>query len=437
MKTRLSILSLIAGILLISSCATTTKYASSSAFEDAVYQRPQSGNYLVVNTQQDSDANRLRSRTKESNAVFINGKLVEPVYANEKGEVNINLEQEKTYIILQEGESFEDRLTMFDTPNYNINITFSTWDFYNPWYWDMYYIPRPGYRFGGSLYYHPWYNPWFRPWYSPVYSYWGFYNNPWYWGWNRHFYWGWERDHYMGWHGGYHWWPRHPHTSHRDRYYGVRENPRRNNNTYYRNQGVQSGGSYRRDGRVEQVRGGRDNVQSNAPNTQSLYRRDSRRDDNQVRTSYQTQRNIERTSGESLDRRGSGGSSTVRRESGTTARSSNEQVRTNRNSSSNNEVRTTRNSGNNSSYRPSSTSATRRSNVESSRTNQSSTTQRSSGNTSTQSRSSFSRSNTESSSATRSTSTSSSTSRSTSSSSSSSSSSSTGSSSGSSSGYRR
>jgi hypothetical protein len=424
MKTRLSILWLIAGILLISSCATTTRYTSSNTFEDAVYQRPQSGNYIVVNTQQDSDINRLRNKTKESNAVFINGKLVEPVYANEKGEVNINLEQEKTYIILQEGESFEDRLTMFDSPNYNINITFSTWDFYNPWYWDMYYIPRPGYRFGGSLYYHPWYNPWYRPWYSPVYSYWGFYNNPWYWGWNRHFYWGWEMDHYMGWNSGGYWWPRHPHTSHRDRYYGIRENPRRSDN-YYRNQGAQSGGSYRRDGRVEQIRGGNENIQSNSNRSESLYRRDSRRNDSRVRTTYQTQSNIERTNGESIDRRGSGGT-TMRRESGTTSRNSgNQQVNSNRNSN-----RST-------TYRPSSTSTARRSSIESNRSGQS-TTQRSSGNVSTQSRSSYSRSNSgNSSTATRSSSSSTTTSSSSRSSSTSSSSSSSSRSSGSSSGYRR
>ena len=76
MKNRTLILLILSVVL--SSCATTNRYASTS-FEDAIYQKPSSGNYLVVNTNVDRELEALRGKTKESNKIMIDGKVVEAV----------------------------------------------------------------------------------------------------------------------------------------------------------------------------------------------------------------------------------------------------------------------------------------------------------------------------------------------------------------------
>ena len=122
--------------LFLSSCGTATKYASVT-FDDAVYQKPGSNKYVVVDTRQDQELTQLREKTHVSEQAIINGKIVEPLYADEYGNVEVNLDEEKSYIILNPGESFEERLKKFESPELRITIN-HTWNvMYNPWnhYW--------------------------------------------------------------------------------------------------------------------------------------------------------------------------------------------------------------------------------------------------------------------------------------------------------------
>lgn len=268
----------------LSSCGTTTGLTT-AVYQDAIYQKPDANGYIVVNTNNDKEIEVLRGKTKESNGVYINGKLVEPLYVDEKGNVNIDIsgeEVDKTYLVLNPGESFEERLTKFENPQYTINITYDPFDNYYSWY---YANPFHYWRFGnywGSFWYNPWRNYgryygyfsidpfigmdyfWWSSMYMPIY------HRPWDW-----YYASW---HYPG--DGYGYWcynwndpDRYRYTSSRDFYYGRRESQRsdKNNST-----AVVSGGSYiRREANVQQVRGERP-YNGNLNSSESLYRRDNR-----------------------------------------------------------------------------------------------------------------------------------------------------------------
>ncbi|MDP3397583.1 MAG: hypothetical protein Q8S23_00380 [Bacteroidales bacterium] len=158
--------------LFLSSCGTATRYASVT-FDDAVYQKPGSNKYVVVNTVADQELDQLREKTHVSERAIINGKIVEPLYADEYGNVEVNLDEEKSYIILNPGESFEERLKKFDSPDFRITINInSMWDqIYNPWdyYWSPYSWRVYG-RMFGFHHYRPFNHPYYSPWYNGFYS---------------------------------------------------------------------------------------------------------------------------------------------------------------------------------------------------------------------------------------------------------------------------
>ena len=272
--------------LLLSSCGTATKYASVT-FDDAVYQKPGSNKYIVVNTEHEQELAQLREKTQKSEQAIVNGRIVEPLYVDEQGNVEITLDEEKSYIILHPGESFEERLRKFDSPDYRINITvnpmwafnYYPWDyFWNPYSWRMY-----GRMFGyhhfmpfGYRYYDPWnYNyyygyfsidpfigmgpMWFNH-FNYHHSMYGYYYNPFYYG--DHYWWysRWNRNFYY--------------DNYRETrpYYGDRRDPNRGSirvDSQDRNYGSSS--MRRSSARVEQVRG--ENVYTGS---ESIYRRESR-----------------------------------------------------------------------------------------------------------------------------------------------------------------
>lgn len=380
---------LLALSIILSSCATTNRYASSS-FEDAIYQKPDSDNYLVVNTNVEKELEVLRGKTKESNKIMIDGKVVEAVYADEQGNVEIDANSETTYVILNPGESFEERLSKFDNPTYTININYVDQGVYNPWYG---YMPYSAYR---NLYWrHRWYSMWdpymWSPWsnfghhywYTPYYSwYTPFYSHyPGSWGWPHYSYYHGPNYWYGGW-GGY---PYYGITgggvvySNRDRYYGRRESPRDNNAT---NRGAISGGSYnRRDVRTSQIRGASIGNNSNEITnrySESIYRRAGR--DNGVEmtrnevnrnqsttsnrsTNYQRRSNssVNRTGTSSVNRSSTGArssSSTVRRSTTTLPTRSSQYRRATTTTRSNNNSSTTRSSSYQGTSRTTSTRST-------------------------------------------------------------------------------
>jgi len=279
--------------LILSSCGTTTRYASST-YEDAIYQKPSANGYIVVNTESDSKVEILKGKTKESNRAIINGKVVEAAYVDENGNVNIDIDdmEEKTYLILNPGESFEERLTKFENPQYQINITYSYMDYYNPWFWDFGYS-----SFWRMSRMHNMYSPWYSYFMSPYfnsgfYGYNHFYMDPFagmnYFWWNRYniyrspwdgYYssWYYPGESYGYWYFNWNDPQRYRYTSSRDFYYGRRESARSNSSSS--SNAAMSGGSYIRrnnsTARVEQVRGERFYT-GDISSTESMYRRDSR-----------------------------------------------------------------------------------------------------------------------------------------------------------------
>lgn len=259
---------------LLSSCGTTTHYASSS-YDDAIYYNPGNGQTNTINSATNDTLFVLKNKTREA--------------AQSNKSVNVReiiIMDEDTTVIVPK-ESFEEILTKFDSPYYvvDINITngrgYDYWNdpywsygFYNPWYF------RHN-RFGpwGSYWYDPY--DWF---YSPYYSYW---NSPWYNPW----YYGSYGFGYGGYYGGYYGYGYYPYDSwyysgggfgynNRKALYG-----RRDDQGGYDNHDrgtARSGGSYvRREANVEQIRGDRfssnNRSESSYPQrTESVYRRENR-----------------------------------------------------------------------------------------------------------------------------------------------------------------
>lgn len=172
----------ITGLFAIS-CGTSSQYAS-SRFDDAIYTTP--GNKVIVSAT-DSKYLDLKHRTAETSKFTVKGKEVQVVYMDENKTVDIpvNIDEENTYIVIDESVSYEELLRKFDSPDFTINIQVETrwsdWDYYrtggwgyNPWSWSYYGRNyRPWSNFSSFPYY--WRNPFF---YDFYYSY-GSYYDPW------------------------------------------------------------------------------------------------------------------------------------------------------------------------------------------------------------------------------------------------------------------
>ena len=274
----------------ISSCGTSKQYTS-SGYGDAIYNNSPE-KIIVLNTATDEGVANLKQRTKELGSTTVNGYNAKVVYVNEDGAADIVVDGENSYLILDSTMSFEERLTKFASPNYNINIYISDrwgwddYDYYNPWSYmssnPWYYRNRMS-RYYGSSYFNDWWGPyssWGRGFYDPwnyrsygynyghYYDYYGypfnrFYNNYGYWG-------GYYNNNYNNWYngggntGG-------SNNSGRSNYYGKRpENyraTREDNNPNSR-------GVVKTEPRIEQIGGTR---VSNTPNREgSVYRRENR-----------------------------------------------------------------------------------------------------------------------------------------------------------------
>lgn len=253
MKNRLFILTAL--VLILGSCATPRKYAANS-FEDPIYNSSRSTTVVVAKGPKErterTEIKELREKTKQKRFI-VDGKIVEAAYADEQGNVQIDALPGKTYIVLEEGESFEERLNKFESPTYTININHNIFDYADPWFWAEYYNPLyPYYYYYGYHYGYPYYiNPfrsYYMSWGWPFYHY-----NSWIWWDYRYLY----PDPY--WAGHWHY-PYSGHPKLRDRFYGRRESRRETENrpyAYTNSSTSRSSGSYTRrsTSRIEQIRG--------------------------------------------------------------------------------------------------------------------------------------------------------------------------------------
>ncbi len=276
--------------LLISSCGTTTHYASSS-YDDAIYYTPGNETQTTLYSATSNELTDLKNRTREASKLIKEGKIQNVIYVDENGNASIVSQDVDSSILDDSFESYEERICKFDSPVYVVNITFQ-----DRWYGNYGYWNNPWY-YGYS---NPWrfrhygYNPWYGPWsyYNPYYSFWG---SPW-----NNF--GYDYNPFYGYYGGYYgpyygygygyygfgnwynggWYNSNYHYNgggeSREIYYGRRLEY--DGDSYGGRDAARSGGSYNRKAvSVERVRGGDRIVNdryenSNSSRNQSIYRRD-------------------------------------------------------------------------------------------------------------------------------------------------------------------
>lgn len=265
---------LVALTLLLSSCGTATYY-SSGTYDDPAYYRPGTEVKIVHNpatTVTDQELQALKDKTREVIVVDENsGKTILPLSKADTVFVDIN-----------EYDSFEELLTKFNSPEYQIQVIVAedddNWEY--PWAWgNPYHYWNYGYGMGGRFGHYGYYGYnsfWMDPWFSPYnYGYYNMYDSWMYW---DFYYYGFGGARY-GWYGNGNWpynhgWHGYGHGNVADNnYYGRRGSDQRD-----LGEGVPSSGSYTRRSKadVQQIRGyntSTPNSAGSAQRTESIYRR--------------------------------------------------------------------------------------------------------------------------------------------------------------------
>ena len=283
----------------ISSCGTSKQYTSSE-YGDAIYNNSPE-KIIALSTATDEGVANLKQKTKELGRTTVNGYDAKVIYVNDEGTADIVVDGESSYLILDSTMSFEERLTKFRSPNYNINIYISDrwgWDdsdYYSPWWYmssnPWFYRNRMERYYGSSFYYDWWgspfsrwgnryYDPWnygyngyygYNSWYGNYcYGYYGYPFNRYY---NTYGYYGWYGNYYGDKYGDWYSGGGHSggHSSDRSRYVGKRVDN-------YRSPGNDNNGPSRgvvkNNPRIEQIGGTR---VGNTPNREgSSYRRENK-----------------------------------------------------------------------------------------------------------------------------------------------------------------
>lgn len=223
MKNNIFALALIG--LIAASCGTSGQYAS-SRFDDAIYSGPDKT--IVIASATDTRLQDLKERTAQTSTITVNGKEAQVVYIDENNtaDIPLNLDEDNTYLVIDESISYEELLRKFDSPDYTINLhiesRWNDWDYYRPWMYDY----RPwSWRYHSRYYmpwgYYPYYNPYFRDPFFYSYSYfYGSYYDMWgpYWFNGYRPYYGSYYDHYN--YGGYYGYGSYPNYYDRPYFYG-------------------------------------------------------------------------------------------------------------------------------------------------------------------------------------------------------------------------
>ena len=199
MKKSLILLSICSAVLL-TSCGTSSYYASSS-FEDGIYYRPSQESRAKVEAD-NAEVRRLIEQTRQEAARFSDTIVI----ASANSTLDVSYTPDTQYTIM-----FDDQLDSLG--QLNLNFNFDDWypcygyrDYYSYWDWRYWNV------FGPSWHRWGWYNSWYWGWYDPWYWSWGigFAWDPWYgpWGWFGPGYWGpgywgWYDPWYCGWGFGF------------------------------------------------------------------------------------------------------------------------------------------------------------------------------------------------------------------------------------------
>ncbi len=191
--------------LILISCGTTASYTGSSTIQDGIYYNP---DYAAIKAATEAEQTHIAQLTSETKASKIYREPVDTIVLGETRNVNIPLEPEKTYVVLLEGETYEERLNKFDEGSdrtFSINFEYNFGYGYD-WGWNPYYYHHtPSYYWWHRpSYYWGWYDPWYSPWYGygPAYYHYGGWYDPWYYpGFYPGYYAGYYPPYYDPWYG--------------------------------------------------------------------------------------------------------------------------------------------------------------------------------------------------------------------------------------------
>lgn len=210
------------GALSLTSCGTSASYTNSSLIEDGIYYTPDYVSIRQAHNQQRQEIATLTQETKNRNDRTYTSPT-DTIVLGETKSVTLPLELDKTYVVLMDGESYEERFNKFNDANYTFSINFDyslgTYPYYygwNGWYAPSYY----------GMWYDPWYSPWHYHRYDRWYSYW--YGPSWFTWYGPNYPWGgydpWYNPWYDPWYYNYHA-PYYYYASHhsRDVIYGRRD----------------------------------------------------------------------------------------------------------------------------------------------------------------------------------------------------------------------
>lgn len=185
--------------LTLISCGTSASYTANTGIEDGIYYNP---DYASLKASASAEQAYIAELTSETKAAKIYSQPADTIRLGETRNVELPLEPEKTYVVLLDGETYQERLSKFDDDS---DLTFSInfeYGFGAGYYggWNPYYRWHgPSYYWGWHTawydpWYYPYYDPWYRPWYGPRYA-WGWYDpwhypyyDPWYYPWYGHIY---------------------------------------------------------------------------------------------------------------------------------------------------------------------------------------------------------------------------------------------------------
>ena len=177
-----NLLLLMAAVFALASCGTYTQSAQrgGAQFRNGIYYAQNSGAPAAAAQQQYLE--QLQEKTDEAlqdvqSHSYDASTNTMTVKVGDNNVVDIDYNPSITYQIVDDQESYEERLRKFDSPTYTINIemdSYPMWNGYYSWY-------RPSWRWyssWSSRWYSPWYSPWYSSWYSPWYAdyAWGYYD---------------------------------------------------------------------------------------------------------------------------------------------------------------------------------------------------------------------------------------------------------------------
>lgn len=196
---KISLCVILLGSIIITSCGTSASYTSGTSILDGIYYNP---DYSAIKASTAAEEAYIAELTSETKASRIYSAKADTIVLGESRQIDIPLEPEKSYVVLLEGETYEERFNKFNDdqePSFTINFEYNFGYGYN-WGWNPYHRwYAPWYHSWYDPWYDPWYNPWYSPWYGPGYA-WGWYD-PWYYSWYDPWYSPWYNPWYNPWYG--------------------------------------------------------------------------------------------------------------------------------------------------------------------------------------------------------------------------------------------